>query len=262
VTAPPWMPLQNAIVPLSQAPGPLQLAERLAAQRRRLDDALLEYGLRHLGAVEAIPVGHHSDSDRATRESDQLLLASARVLEGRLRWRMKQPTAGHLAGYIAPEQSREERDAYDEALQLFNRHEKNIPRQPGAARLYTDYGIALHRIGQHADALSQLDKAVASGAAPAEAFGYAGMARVALGRPKEAIVSLEKGLEIAPTDTALLTTYAITLERAGAEYRSTMPKRFRCIARRRSTPAARTIRTPRVTCSRPRSPSVPTIHGR
>ena len=132
-----------------------------------------------------------------------LLLASALCLRGRLLWR----DGSHEA----------ESAAFQEATELFAENEAAIATHQYNNWLYTDYGIALHRLGRHHEALRVLDRAVATGAAPAESFGYRGYAYFELGDMALAEGALRKGLQLSPGDKVLTCALADTLAISGAD---------------------------------------------
>lgn len=145
------------------------------------------------GSLERLP-----QSDRAQYA---LLLASAYSLKGR----------------FASKRGDEDRAsaAFRESAMLFRDYPRELASQTARGRFYTDFGIALVRLGRYPEALNILEQALETGAAPIEAFGYKGLAHRELGEFDQAIDLLGKGLQSLPGDTSLASLLAETFDRAG-----------------------------------------------
>jgi tetratricopeptide (TPR) repeat protein len=200
---PRWIPSQSGS-PWGNIPdhGPDQATERLALLQESLERARNEYALRRYDAVEHAlgeviqPIEHLRPSGTQRPAGYQLLLASAFCLKGRLRWRRGD--------------SRGEQAAFTRSVEIFAEHEAEIELHPSNSRLYTDYGIALYRIGRRDEAVQFLGKAGEKGATPPEAFAYLGFAYQKAGKLSLADEVLRKGLKLAPGDKVLLSALAET----------------------------------------------------
>ena len=216
-----WLPMADGIVPPIEQAGPVQEEERFATRNRALEDARSEYRARRYDVAEAmldqlILALRAFDTDPPPPRSENyvLLLASAFVLRARLHWRR----AEHEREVKNEAKEREERklqeSTFEQAVQLFKRHNSALTDHPTESRLRTDFGIALYRTGNVAMAVDALKAALGTGAAPVEAFAYLGMSYSDLGDYPEVTRALRKGLQLAPRDKNLLETLAITHERA------------------------------------------------
>ena len=83
------------------------------------------------------------------------------------------------------------------------------------SRLNTDYAIALFRTGRTKRAIDVLHDVQGTGAMPADAFAYLGIAYRKLGDHEKAVRALKQGLQLAPGNKALLETLSRTLEECG-----------------------------------------------
>lgn len=87
---------------------------------------------------------------------------------------------------------------FESAAALFEKHHAAL--LDADTRLWTDWGIALHRVGRNNESISILSAVCAKGAAPAEAFAYLGYGELQRGNLKSAEDALQNALEIAPTN--------------------------------------------------------------
>ena len=93
--------------------------------------------------------------------------------------------------------------AFQRAVSLFEKYRDSVERHRGRMRLYTDWGIALHRLGRVEESIAKLTEVCASGVAPAEAFGYLGYGELAEKRLEVAERELRNGLAITPADSTM-----------------------------------------------------------
>jgi tetratricopeptide (TPR) repeat protein len=197
----------------SAAVSPLETT--LSALYTDLERARSEYALRRYREVERLlddiqsrlTVSADSRSTGDSGPSHQrpefgLVEASLETLRGRL-W-SRRDVARAL-------------ESFSRAVVLFDKHEHAIETQPSATRLYTDYGIALYRVGWRTgeridQTIELLERVCMSGAAPPDAFGYLGYAELSLDNRRAAERWLRKGLELAPTDPTMVYWLARVLE--------------------------------------------------
>ena len=195
--------------------GPLRQEERFCAFQQAVEAARSEYRLYRLDAVARlitpiIPTLRGVEEDRY-----RLLLASALALLARVHLRRMIKASEHGDADSERLEDGKQRDAFKDALKLFRDCEKEIGEQPSASRLYTDYGIVLFRTGDYEESIRVLELVRQSGATPAEAFGYLGLAYRELGDYEKASEALKKGLQLSPGDPILLEALGKTLETAG-----------------------------------------------
>ena len=107
---------------------------------------------------------------------------------------------GRLLGH---RDQRASREAFERAVSLFEKYSAEVERHRGRIRLWTDWGIALHRLGRTGESIALLNKVCASGTAPAEAFGYLAYGELARNRLEAAEQELRKGLGITPADSTM-----------------------------------------------------------
>jgi tetratricopeptide (TPR) repeat protein len=215
MSTPIWLPRAHGIVPsFVDFDGPVQEEERFAALQRQLEDAHGEYRLRRLDEAARLLDEILPALKRLTAPRYRLLRASALSLRGCIHWRQAE-RAKELQNNesLGLEQARQA-EAFSEAVKIFADHETAIEDAPSPSRLYTDYGIALYRTSDMAAAIQFLERARATGALPADGFAYLGLTYSTLGKYREAIDALKKGLQLAPGDKVLLDEFAKTLEEA------------------------------------------------
>ncbi|MEY2488202.1 MAG: hypothetical protein QOC70_144, partial [Verrucomicrobiota bacterium] len=190
------------------AAGPATETQTITSLQSKLEDGRREYALRHYAVVERI-LKELETSLRATSATNatqeqvvegDFLMAGILCLRGRLQSRLglEEKARTDLAG----------------SVRLFEKHKNELKRQKASARISTDFGIALARIGRVKEALALLKRVCKSGAAPAEAFGYLGFAYNQSRRFKQAVEAYGKGLQLAPGDPTLLRYLAETLAAA------------------------------------------------
>ena len=199
--------VESPTLPLTRG-ATLETATFVSLQAK-LEDARGEYALRHYDAVVRIlgelemnvqTVMQTSSSGEAL--PDQVLLkASLLCLKGRV--------------LSAKGAEAEAREAFTESARLFERQKSEIDGQKSATRIWTDYGMALSRLGRTQEAMDLLEQVCASGAAPPEAFGYLGFGYQQRGALAEAESAYRKGLQLIPGDPMLLRYLAETLDAAG-----------------------------------------------
>ena len=178
-----------------------------------LERARGEYALRQYVSVEAllreiqrrIRTSFDGVTDLGIRRSVALVEASLETLRGRL-----------LSGQ-RPEQALA---AFKRAVELFDAHADYAERRTSAARVFTDYGIALYRVGWRSgermdDAIRFLETVCTSGGAPADALGYLGYAKLRRRDLPAAEHWLRKALDVAPGDPTVMYWLARVLEASG-----------------------------------------------
>jgi tetratricopeptide (TPR) repeat protein len=202
-----WNPLQTSGLAARGQAIHTSESEVLSELQGRLDRVRKEYSaMRYDTAATELDalitrLGGMRHPKRQDLPAVALLLASATCLMGRIFWRRGETEAEYAA--------------FVDAAAQFAANLADIGAHPYRGWLYTDYGIALHRIGRHSEALGILDLAIATDAAPTEAFSYRGYAYLALGDLGEAEAALRKGLERAPGDKVIMTALADTLAQRG-----------------------------------------------
>jgi tetratricopeptide (TPR) repeat protein len=210
-----WLPVEGGIVPVGDPSGPLQEEERFAALQIDLEDARAEHHLRRFDAAEAILDKVILTAEALGEHRYGLLAASAYSLKGRIHWRRAERGLEYQDKALVDEQRAKQDAAFRKAIKLFKRHNHAITDDMPESRLYTDYAIALFRTENTDNTIRMLQRAQATGVMAAEAFAYLGLAYLKQNDPKEAVLALKKGLQLAPGDKVLLETLAETYEKTG-----------------------------------------------
>src|SRR5262249_15866033 len=144
---------------------PPQALEILAAIETDLERNRSQYAARAEGVLEALDniqrriVEARQSASTELEPAFALLEASMLTLRGRLVTR-KDPGSSQ--------------QAFQSAVDLFETHRSSISQQKSSARYWTDWGIALRRVGRNEESIALLSKVCQGGAAPPEAFGYLG----------------------------------------------------------------------------------------
>lgn len=182
-----------------------------------LEQARAEHALRHFREAQDILNRVIAEATRCVesaatppdiRSGFDLLLASANCLIGR-----------------SLRSSGNERDGiprFAVAVELFRRRQADIDGQRNDVRLHADYGIALYRAGDTVReaalmeaAIEELERAVGSRAAPAEAFNYLGLCYQYFKKFDEAEAALRLGLQSNPGDPGIYRCLAEVLAASG-----------------------------------------------
>jgi len=180
----------------------MQPMTTLAALELDLERARAEYAARsgNVGqALEAIRKRIAESRESAPRELESryaLVEGSLCTLQGRL--------LGHSDRGASLQ-------AFHRALELFEKNKQEFAQHTSSTRFWTDWGIALYRIGRNEEAREILSKICSDGIAPAEAFGYLGYSEWTRGDLAAAQTALRKGLEIAPTNLTMSFYFARVL---------------------------------------------------
>jgi tetratricopeptide (TPR) repeat protein len=206
IRSPGTLSVESPRLPLT--PGPTLETTTLASLQKKLEDARGEYALRHYDAVVRILDELEMNVQSMIQASssgealpDQVLLkASLLCLKGRV--------------LSAKRAEAEAREAFTESVRLFEDQKSEMERQ-NPTRMWTDYGMALSRLGRTQEAMDLLERVCASGAAPPEAFGYLGFGYQQRGALGNAEGAYRKGLQLSPSDPMLLRYLAETLDAAG-----------------------------------------------
>src|SRR5262249_40728716 len=157
---------------------PLKEEERFATLQRALEDARSEYRLRRVDTVQQILGPLISELRGLPGSRYALLLAAALTLQGRVHLRHADKAQARADRAEEEAQRTQQNAAFAEALRQFRDHEATIGEQ---SRLWADYGIGLFRTGDLQGAIRILQQARATGATPAEAFAYLGLAYTEIG---------------------------------------------------------------------------------
>ena len=183
---------------------------RISLWQADLETARSEYLLRRYDSVAQI-LDSIVNSGKAllekvalsptTKTEVELLIASANSLLGRM--------------FMRKGDSSSALHSFEESVSLFRSHESDLSTQRSPSRLYSDYGIALFRLGQKDSALAVLRQSSDSRPAPQETFGYLGLIYKENKNYKEAEDALVNGLKLAPGEPILLNALAETRELAG-----------------------------------------------
>jgi tetratricopeptide (TPR) repeat protein len=175
--------------------------------------ARIEHLLGHHDAVSAILARVIADAhacvesttiDDSTRACFDLLIASSNCLLGRSAAAMGNEAEG--APFFA------------RAVSLFEARAPQVPEQPNANQLWTDYGIALYKTGSPGRAIEALTNAEKTGVLLAEMYHFLALAFRASAPPEgsqevleKAAEAARKGLQLAPADPGLCCTLAEVL---------------------------------------------------
>jgi tetratricopeptide (TPR) repeat protein len=190
----------------------MQEDERFAALQRELEDAHGEYRLRRLDEAARLLDEILPTLKKLSGHRYKLLEASARSLRGRIHWRQAEKWQELNDDVKRDAERTRQADAFRESVKIFREHESKISQQHSVSRFYTDYGIALYRTDNYEEAIRRLELGRDTGATPADGFAYLGLTYRSLGKYREAIDALEKGLQLAPGDKILMSTLAETLD--------------------------------------------------
>jgi tetratricopeptide (TPR) repeat protein len=213
--------------------GPAQPAAVISALQADLERARGEYALRRWDSVsqllneiqKRIPPSELAPSPEL--ESGYAFIeASLNTLRGRLLSRQDHEAsraafrrAVDLFDKYAAEEGRPSISRITAAFRRLLGSDDKDPaggeKQSISTRVYTDYGIALHRVDRNEDAIRVLSKVCNSGAAPPEAFGYLGYAEMTRRDLSAAIQWLRKGLELSPADPTMRFWLARALDLSG-----------------------------------------------
>jgi len=180
-----YLPLQ---ADLERARGEYAL-DRLDSAAKILEELIAKLRASMHGTSQSVSI-HHA-----------LLLASAKCVQGRVLRRRGDEEAARVA--------------FKESSVLFDEYAGEIGNQQSRSRLYTDYGMALYRLGRLREAIDLLREADLTGAAPVEAFGYLGLAYRDTNDLEESIRALRKGLQLSPGDQNISAALAEALGRRG-----------------------------------------------
>jgi tetratricopeptide (TPR) repeat protein/SAM-dependent methyltransferase len=101
---------------------------------------------------------------------------------------------------------------FGDGIDLARRSLTSNPRQPRAHNLA---GMALSRLGRHADALASFDAALAEQPDFADAHGNRGSALMELGRPDDAVASYQRAVALEPSSVGDLLNLGTALHRIG-----------------------------------------------
>ena len=144
-------------------------------------------------------------------DSERLWKHAAEVTEGN---EYAHANLGHLyeTQTRLPDAARE----YQAAAEVAEASPQMSPgRNPGAARLRNQAGIALMRANQPADALSEFDQAVKAKTDDLDAIHNRAIALERLGRMDEAVLAYREALRVSPSDAGSLANLALLLAQRG-----------------------------------------------